>query len=68
MHPTYFFQQGKIKLHANQQKIFLEKRLNFVSLLGKGLNVVSLFEESTQCRISTYCNTVVHSQKHCPEI
>jgi len=41
MHPTYILQQGRIKLHANQQKILLEK----------GLNVVSLFEEMTQCRI-----------------
>jgi len=31
MHPTYIFQQEKIKLHANQQKILLEKALNVVS-------------------------------------
>jgi len=31
LHPTYIFQQAKIKLHANQQKILLEKGLNVVS-------------------------------------
>jgi len=28
MHPTYILQQGRIKLHANQQKILSEKELN----------------------------------------
>jgi len=34
MHPTYILQQG-IKLHANQQKILLEKGLNVESLKRK---------------------------------
>jgi len=37
MHPTYILQQGRIKLHANQQKILLEKGLNVESLKRKDL-------------------------------
>jgi len=51
MHPTYIFQQRKIKLRANQQKIFLGKRLNVVPQLKKWLNVASLFEARALRRI-----------------
>ena len=42
MHPTYIFQQGKIKHHANQQKILLRKKTQCRSFAFNNMMVYNL--------------------------
>jgi len=51
MHPTYILQQVRIKLHANLTEDIIREMSQRRISKEKELNVVSLFEERTQCCI-----------------
>jgi len=56
IHPTYIFQQGKIKLHSNQQKILLKEKTQYKVKMKNNDPLISVQgqnQEQRPSRLST---------------
>jgi len=63
MHPTYILQQEKNQTSCKSTEDIFGERTQCCILLEKRLNVVSLFEEMTQCRIFIWLNVIIVGER-----